>query len=262
MLSVIGYKMTSAPCPKRARMEEAEHEVLTTTSSSTSSSSAVVQCDVLLHMMLIVIERFVRPFDFALRPPTRLFDMRLNRRVRMFRDRRFLKRIEQHAAFVGARYWCVAGGFVSAYLGKTNEFTDVDIFFLQCERKTKFSTYVNVGGCLVNFVNMPVDDRLSDCLRTCVFSLLCGFDLPVCMNAIYLDGDRWKCISLTDDGQQRTHPTTSHKCESRAAKYLKRRVVKKFNPPPLTEIVARFINKPPNFPVIDLAQTLYPVKEM
>lgn len=167
--------------------------------------------------------------------------------------------IKRHASLVGAKFWCIAGGFVCNLLGKTTQYNDIDVFFLQCTKNfDKFSCYKRIDKKIINIINISEANTLPDCPHICIFSILCGFDLPICMNALYRINEKWVLMALTDDGRPRIHEKSSKiRTDIRVKKYDQRRNAKKrFNPPPLQELSARTIMESYKVSILD-ALTAY-----
>lgn len=166
-----------------------------------------------------------------------------------------MRLITRHANLVEAKYWCIAGGFVCNLLGKTTAHNDIDVFFLQCKTNCdEFSHYERINrNIIVNVINMPNIDTLPDCPHICVYTVLCGFDLPISMNALYRVDSKWVLMSLTDDGRPRIHRNADKLCTSiRVKKYEQRSsIIKQFNPPPLQELVGRAIMETYRFPMLN-----------
>lgn len=95
--------------------------------------------------------------------------------------------------------FCIGGGYVSYLLGKTNKFTDVDIFLFNSPISCAFSSKYIYKGVELNFISLNITDVPSN-LELLTYALISNFDISICMSALIYKNNRWFTISLHNDG--------------------------------------------------------------
>lgn len=136
----------------------------------------------------------------------------------------------------GCSNWCMAGGYPSFILNKTNTYEDIDFFFFNCNDSVPYSIKLIYKNHTLNIISLP-PVSIPSCLKLMVFSLISNFDLPICMSAIIRYNGEYHGMSINDDGRTKL----SNVKIDRIIKYNSRRIKKVFTPQSLAQLTCSVI---------------------